>query len=174
MLLLAAQMVSTSLLFLLAGMLGERRGTFDLEAFGGLARSAPALAGFTLFAIFAGIGVPGLGNFPGEFLSLMGAFMNTPVWGVLATVAVIAAGVYGVNMYQRLFQGPEARPARELRLVELLTILPLTVAILWFGLAPSSAAESIAGDTGRTLNQLEVATGEQPALVLATGEEVAR
>src|SRR5690625_6744181 len=98
MLLLAAQMVSTSALFLLAGMLGARRGTFDLDAYGGIARSAPALAGFMLFAIFASIGVPGLANFPGEFLSLMGAFMTTPLWGVLATLAVVAAGVYWVTL----------------------------------------------------------------------------
>lgn len=174
MLLLAAQMVSTSALFLLAGMLGERRGTFELDAYGGIARSAPALAGFTLFAIFASIGVPGLGNFPGEFLSLMGAFMSSPVPGVLATLAVIAAGVYGVNMYQRLFQGPEARPAGELRFAELLTVLPLALGIIWFGIAPATAVNSIAEDTARNRGQLELVLEQPGGAVLAELPEEAR
>ena len=170
MLLLAAQRVSTSLLFLMAGMLGERRGTFELDAFGGIAKSAPALAGFMLFAIFAGIGVPGLSNFPGEFLSLMGGFMTTPAWGVLATLAVIAAGVYGVNMYQRLFQGTETRPAAELRFMELLTVVPFALGILYFGLAPARAADSIAADTVRNVNQLELAHGPEAPLAQLLGE----
>lgn len=174
MLLLAAQMVSTSALFLLAGMLGERRGTFDLDAYGGLARSAPALAGFMLFALFASIGVPGLANFPGEFLSLLGAFMTTPLWGVVATLAVIAAGVYGVNLYQRLFQGEQSRPAPDLRFSELLTIVPFALAILWFGLSPKSAADSIAGQTDRTVSQLELAGPDTAAVPLAQLLEDAR
>lgn len=166
MLLLAGQMVATSLLFLLAGMLGERRGTFDLGAFGGIARSAPALAGFTLFAIFADIGVPGLGNFPGEFLSLMGAFLQTPLWGVVATLTVIAAAVYGVNLYQKVFQGPEARPAPDLRLSELAVIIPFALGIIWYGITPASAAEHIKAETDRTVQQLELA-GNGPVDVIA-------
>ena len=174
MLLLAAQMVSTSALFLLAGMLGARRGTFDLDAYGGIARSAPALAGFMLFAIFASIGVPGLANFPGEFLSLMGAFMTTPLWGVLATLAVIAAGVYGVNLYQRLFQGEQSQPATDLRFSEVLTVVPLVLAILWFGLAPKGAADSIALQTGRTVSQLELAQQAPVSTPVALLQEDAR
>ena len=172
MLLLAAQMVSTSVLFLLAGMLGERRGTFDMDAFGGIARSAPALAGFMLFAIFASIGVPGLGNFPGEFLSLLGAFLASPALGVIATLAVIGAGVYGVNMYQRLFQGEQRAPAKDLRFTELLTVLPFVLGILWFGLAPAGAADSIARDTGRSVAQLEMAADPVvPAVLVLQSEE---
>ena len=72
--LLAAQMVSTGGLFLLSGMLFERRGTASsLDDYGGLAKSAPALAAIMLYYImFASIGVPGLGNFPGEFMSADG------------------------------------------------------------------------------------------------------
>ncbi len=174
MLLLAAQMVSTSALFLLAGMLGERRGTFDLDAYGGLARSAPALAGFMLFAIFASIGVPGLANFPGEVMSLMGAFIATPLWGVIATLAVIAAGVYGVNMYQRLFQGEESRPAKDLRFAEVLTIVPFALAILWFGLTPKAAADEVALQADRAVRQLELTLEEQDTTPLAQLLEDAR
>ncbi|MEZ4607768.1 MAG: proton-conducting transporter membrane subunit [Deinococcales bacterium] len=105
--LLAAQMASTSALFLLSGMLYERQKSFDLKAYGGMAKSAPLFAALSLFIIFASIGVPGLSNFPGEFLSLVGAFQQQPYLGALAALAVIVAGVYGVNLYQRLFQAEQ-------------------------------------------------------------------
>jgi NADH-quinone oxidoreductase subunit M len=141
---LAAQMLSTGGLFLLSGMLYARRGSFHLDAYGGLARSAPALAAVTLFVLFAAIGVPGLGNFPGEFLSLLGGFQASP-WlvGLLATPAVIAAGVYGVNLYQRVFQGPPREAARDLSGLELFVMVPILAGILWLGLAPQPQLERI-------------------------------
>ena len=141
--LLAAQMVSTGGLFLLSGMLYERRGSFELDDYGGLAKSAPALASIMLFTMFASIGVPGLGNFPGEFMSLMGAF-QTNVWlAGAATLSVIAAGVYGVNMYQRLFQGEERDPSRDLQGIETLVLVPIIAGILWLGLAPDTQLKAI-------------------------------
>lgn len=135
--LLAAQMLSTGGLFLLSGMLYERRQSFALEHYGGLAKSAPALAALTLFVLFASIGVPGLSNFPGEFMSLMGAFQRSPWLGTLATSAVIAAAVYGVNMYQRLYQGSAAQgDVKDVQRLELLVLLPLLVGILWLGIWP--------------------------------------
>ena len=111
--LLAAQMLSTGALFLISGMLYSRRNSFELSEYGGLAKSAPALAALTLFAMFASIGVPGLSNFPGEFMSLLGAFERSAWLGGFATLAVIAAGVYGVNMYQRLYQVDAKEDVRE-------------------------------------------------------------
>lgn len=137
--LLAAQMVSTGAVFLISGMLYERRKTFDLRQYGGLAKSAPALAAVSLFAIFASIGVPGLSNFPGEFMSLMGAYQASPWAAFVATTAVIAAGVFGVNLYQRLYQGREEHgPAPEMSRIELLTLVPLILAILWLGIFPQT------------------------------------
>jgi NADH-quinone oxidoreductase subunit M len=163
--LFAAQMLTTGGLFLLSGMLHGRRGTFRLDAFGGLARSAPALAGVTLFVLFASIGVPGLANFPGEFLSLLGAFMHTPFAAVIATLAVIAAGVYGVNVYQRLYQGPEEKPVRELSGVEILVLLPVVAGILWLGLNPAPQLERIELQSAIIGAQFElVQDGEVPQL----------
>lgn len=145
--LLAAQMLSTGGLFLIGGMLYERRGTFDLDAYGGMAKSAPALAALTLFILFTSIGVPGLANFPGEFMSLMGAFQSSNGWmvfcAVLATSSVIAAGVYGVNLYQRLYQGEQTKGVAELRPLELIVLIPLIAGILIFGLAPNGGLERI-------------------------------
>lgn len=141
--LLTAQMVSTGALFLIAGMLFERKQSFDLAHYGGLARRAPALAAVALFAILASIGVPGLANFPGEFLSLLGTFQTSPGPAVLATLAAIAAGVYGVNLYQRLFQGKDEGVVREASGLELVVLAPLVAAILWLGLFPAPQLDLI-------------------------------
>ena len=144
MFLLAAQMLSTGALFLIAGMLHERTGGFDFARYGGLAKGAPALAAVTLFALFAAIGVPGLSNFPGEFLALAGGFAASPwLGGVAALGSVVAAGVYGVNTYQRLYQGPPGERRADLRASEVLVVAPLIAGILWLGLAPAPQLERI-------------------------------
>jgi NADH-quinone oxidoreductase subunit M len=135
--LLAAQMLSTGGLFLISGMLFERRETFDLKAFGGLAKSAPALSALTLFVLLTSIGVPGLANFPGEFMSLLGAYQTNALIAIMATLSVIAAGVYGVNMYQRVYQGEAAVTTTDIRRPEVLTLIPIVLGILWLSLAPS-------------------------------------
>ncbi len=167
--LLAAQMVSTGGMFLISGMLFDRKGSFDLSNFGGLAKSAPAMAALTLFVLFASIGVPGLANFPGEFMSLLGAYQNNPYLAAFATLAVIAAGVYGVNLYQRLYQGREEHGAvRELAGLELLVLVPIVVGILWLGLAPQPQLERIEEQSQLLSTQLEVQMTET---VLLKGAE---
>lgn len=168
--LLAAQMLSTGALFLIAGMLYDRRGTFDLGSFGGLAKSAPALAALTLFVIFAFIGVPGLGNFPGEFLSLLGTFQTAPWLAAGATLTVIAAGVLGVNLYQKLFQGPQAAPVRDADSLEAYVLVPFVAGILWLGLAPAPQLQRI--ETQSQLVVLQQERASVPALD-AYGDEVA-
>ena len=118
-------------------MLYARKGSFELSEYGGLAKSAPALAALTLFVTFASIGVPGLSNFPGEFMSLLGAFERSVWLGGFATLAVIAAGVYGVNMYQRLYQVDAKGETKELGGLELIALLPFIFGIFWYGLFPN-------------------------------------
>ena len=141
--LLAAQMLSTGALFVLAGMLYARHNTFDTAAYGGLAKVAPALAGIMLFVVFTSIGVPGLANFPGEFLSLLGAFQASTWLGVVATLSVIATGAYGVNLYQRIFQGTSHMKAPDLRPWEAVVLIPFLAGILWLGVAPAPQLERI-------------------------------
>ena len=147
--LLAAQMLSTGGLFLISGMLYARRGSFELSEYGGLAKSAPALAAFTLLVTFASIGVPGLSNFPGEFMSLLGAFERNAWLGAFATLAVIAAGVYGVNMYQRLYQVDAKEKVRDLGGLELTVLLPFVIGILVFGLIPKPGFSRIETQAAR-------------------------
>ena len=141
--LLAAQMVSTGALFLISGMLFERQKSFELEDYGGAAKSAPALAAITLFILFASIGVPGLANFPGEFLSLLGTFQQNPYLAALACGAIIAAGVYGVNLYQRLYQGEETSPLAEIKLGEVAILAPLLIMIIYLGVLPHKHLQDI-------------------------------
>lgn len=152
---LAAQMVSTGGLFLVGGMLYHRRRSFDLADYGGIAKSAPALAALGLLTIFAFIGVPGLSNFPGEFMSLMGAFQNAPWPAAIATLAVIAAGVYGVNLYQRVFQGPSDVRVKDLDGLEMYVLLPVVVGVLWFGVMSAPQMQRIEAQSQLTTLQLE-------------------
>ncbi len=149
--LLAAQMLSTGGLFLLGGMLHARSGSYELDDHGGLAARTPALAAVFLFVLFASIGVPGLGNFPGEFLALAGGFQASVGLGIVATLSVIAAGVVGVNLYQRLYQGrghgPAAARAPDLGAFEWIVVIPVIAGILWLGLAPAPQLERIEAQT---------------------------
>lgn len=160
--LLAAQMVTTGGLFLLSGMLHARRATFDITAYGGLAASAPALAAVMLLVLFAGIGVPGLANFPGEFLALLGAFQASVFAGVLAVGAVIAAGVYGVNLYGRLFQGPQPNPVADLRPVEIAVLAPIVLATLWLGLFPAGPLALLDAEATITIEGQSLASDPAP------------
>jgi len=164
---LAAQMVSTSALFLVAGMLWHRRRSFLLRDYGGLAKGAPALAAVSLFLIFAYIGVPGLSNFPGEFMSLLGAFQSSPLPAAFATLAVIAAGVYGVNLYQRLFQGSTTVPTRDLGALELYVLVPFIAGVLWLGVSPAPQLRQIEQQAELTVLQLERAAAADGAVTAA-------
>ena len=135
--LLAAQMLSTGGLFLITGMLYERRQSFEMDDYGGIAKSAPMLAAFALLIIFTSIGVPGLANFPGEFMSLMGAFQTSVGSTAVAALAVIGAGVFGVNLYQKIFQAHERHRVADLDRLELIVLIPIIAGIIWLGLAPN-------------------------------------
>lgn len=167
--LLTAQMATTGGLFLITGMLHARRGSFDADSYGGLAASAPALAAVTLLVLFASIGVPGLANFPGEFLALLGAFQASVAAGVLAVLAVVAAGVYGVNLYQRIYQGSQSAPVRDLNLLEVVVLIPIIATTLWLGVAPGGPLRTFEADATVSLQRTQ--TVEAPAhLVDALGE----
>lgn len=164
---LAAQMVSTGGLFLVVGMLYHRRRSLYLSDYGGLAKAAPALASFTLFLIFTYIGVPGLSNFPGEFMSLLGSFQTAPWPAAIATLTVIAAGVYGVNLYQRLFQGQSETPVKDLGVLEMYVLLPVVVGVLLFGLMPAPHLQRIEAQSQLTELQLERAVTAPTPITLS-------
>src|SRR5437899_10053207 len=97
--------VATGGLFMLAGILYERRHTYEIAEFGGLATPMPKYATFFLVTVLASVGLPLLNGFIGEFLVLRGAFQARPIYGILAATGVIWSACYLLWMYQRVFFG---------------------------------------------------------------------
>ena len=136
--------LSTGALFLLVGMLYERRHTRDMDAFGGIWRAMPVFSALSLIVTLSSMGLPGLNGFVGEFTILLGSF-NSPVLGArpwiftaFATSGVILAAIYLLFMFQKVYLGPLDKPENaalsDLNTRELLTIVPLIILIFWIGL----------------------------------------
>ena len=132
--------VSTGALFMLAGALYERRHTYDISEFGGLATPMPVYASFFLFIVLASVGLPLLNGFIGEFLVLSGAFQDRAVYGILGATGVIWSAGYLLWMYQRVFFGKVTHQVNEklpdLDLRERIAFVPAAAAALVMGVAP--------------------------------------
>ena len=134
--------LSTGALFLLVGMIYERRHTKLFAEYGGLAKVMPWFAFFLVFTALASVGLPGLNGFVGEFLILAGSYRGELVWPtILATVGVILAAVYLLKMLHETLWGPirrdENRELKDLSLREILVMAPLCLLMLAIGVAPS-------------------------------------
>jgi NADH-quinone oxidoreductase subunit M len=126
---------STSALFLMIGLLQERVGTREIERFGGLWSTAPRLSGaFLLFAL-AALGLPGLGNFVGEFLVLIGTYPASVLAAALGAIGIVLATVYALRLFGRSFHGPntESWQLPDFSPREALVAGALIVAIVWLG-----------------------------------------
>ena len=134
--------VSTGALFILVGMIYERRHVRDLAAFGGLAQAMPVFAAFFVITTLSSIGLPGLNGFVGEFLILLGAFSSLPAATVIATSGVILSAVYMLWAVRKVFFGPLANEANktlvDLGLREKLVATALVIPMVWIGVHPST------------------------------------
>jgi NADH-quinone oxidoreductase subunit M len=132
--------LSTGALFLIVGMLYERRHTRLIAEYGGLWKIVPALSVLFLIVTFSSIGLPGLNGFVGEFLILVGAFQVHRPAAVLATTGIIFAAVYLLWMYQRVIFGDitheENRTLPDLSLREWVILVPVLACIIWIGVYP--------------------------------------
>ncbi len=132
--------VATGGLFMLAGILYERRHTYDIAEFGGLATPMPVYASMFLFIVLASVGLPFLNGFVGEFLVLSGAFQFKPVYGILAATGVIWSAGYLLWMYQRVFFGKVRHSINQslpdLSVREHAALWPAAVMALLMGVAP--------------------------------------
>jgi NADH-quinone oxidoreductase subunit M len=132
--------ISTGALFLLIGMIYERRHTRMISDFGGLARVMPHFAIIFSITAFSSIAVPGLNGFVGEFLVLLGSFGRHPWATGLATSGVIFAAAYLLWAVQRVLLGPLTNPEnaklKDLSVRELCVILPLVAGMVWIGVYP--------------------------------------
>lgn len=136
--------LSTGALFLIVGMIYERRHTRDLDAFGGLWNVMPVYAALSLIVTLSSMGLPGLNGFVGEFTILLGSAASkvlTPnpwVYTAFAVTGVILAAIYLLWMFQRVFLGPLDKPEnqalRDLSLREIVVLAPIILLIFWIGL----------------------------------------
>jgi len=137
--------LSTGALFLIVGMIYERRHTREMDAFGGLWKIMPVYAVLTLIVTLSSMGLPGLNGFVGEFTILLGAYgsqvLASPWFAGLAAIGVILAAVYMLFMFQKMFLGPvhkdENRKLLDLNAREVITLVPLLIFIFWIGLYPT-------------------------------------
>ena len=147
--------LSTGALFLLVGMLYERTHTRDLGKMGGLAGPMPALAGVFLFVALSSVGLPGLNGFVGEFLILLGTFVASKVYAMIAVTAVVLAAVYLLWAYQRAMHGKlrneEHRRLPDLSRMEWAILAPIMAVILFIGIYPKPLLDRIEPSTNRTL-----------------------
>jgi len=132
--------VSTGALFMLAGILYERRHTYEIAAFGGLATPMPLYATFFSFIMLASVGLPLLNGFVGEFLVLSGAFQARPIYGILGATGVIWSACYLLWMYQRVFFGKVTHEVNaslpDLSTREKTALWPAAAMALVMGVAP--------------------------------------
>jgi NADH-quinone oxidoreductase subunit M len=137
--------LSTGALFIIVGMIYERRHTREMDAFGGLWKVMPIYAALTLIVALSSMGLPGLNGFVGEFTILLGAFgsdsIGSPWYAGFAAVGVILAAIYILYMFQKMFLGPvdkeENRGLQDLTFREIITLVPLLILIFWIGLYPA-------------------------------------
>jgi len=133
---------STGALFLLVGMIYERRHTRMIEDFGGLWKQMPIFAAFFMVVTLSSIGLPGLNGFVGEFLILVGTFKAKTVYAILAATGIILAAAYMLWMYQRVMFGeltkPENKVLKDLSAREILVLSSVTLFIVWIGLYPQT------------------------------------
>jgi len=132
--------VSTGALFMLCGILFDRRHTYEIKQFGGLATPMPVYATFFLFIVLSSVGLPLLNGFIGEFLVLSGAFKARALYGILAATGVIWSACYLLWMYQRVFFGQvvhgENQRLPDLYSHEKAALWPTAVAALAMGVVP--------------------------------------
>ena len=132
--------LSTGALFLIVGVLYERRHTRLISEFGGLASRLPVYAAVFLIMALSSIGLPGLNGFVGEFMILMGTFPVSWLWTAIAATGIILGAGYMLWLYQRVMFGPLSHPANEslkdLTLREFATFLPLLILVFWIGIFP--------------------------------------
>jgi len=132
--------ISTGSLFLIVGMVYERRHTRMIADFGGLSKVMPIFAAFFMIVTLSSIGLPGTNGFVGEFLILLGAFQSNVVYGVLAATGVILGAAYMLWMFQRVMFGKITRPENEklqdLSAREITILIPMVIMIFLMGIYP--------------------------------------
>jgi NADH-quinone oxidoreductase subunit M len=150
--------LATGLLFFCIGMLYERTHTREMAEMGGLADVTPWLAGAFLVASLSSIGLPGLNNFVGEFLVLLGSLVHHPLLAAFAVTGVILGAIYLLWAYQRTFNGPAPERLRTLPDMvprEFAAVVPVLAVMLFIGIYPKLVLDRINPSTGGVVRWVE-------------------
>jgi NADH-quinone oxidoreductase subunit M len=158
--------ISTGALFLLIGMLYERRHTRMIEDFGGIAKVMPFFAFAFVVVALSSIGLPGTNGFVGEFLILIGTFRTHPIAAVIAATGVVFAAAYMLPMVQRILYGPvddeENRELTDINLRERVILLPALAMIVLIGVYPGPFLEKTSASVNALLQQIEMRASQAP------------
>jgi len=132
--------ISTGALFLLVGIIYERRHTRMIAEYGGLAKQMPMYAALFLIAALSSMGLPALNGFIGEFTILLGAANRSLLWASLASIGIVLGAAYLLWLYQRVFWGPLDNPANQtvsdVNRRELALMVALIACMVWIGVYP--------------------------------------
>ncbi len=170
--------ISTGALFLLVGIVYERRHTRMIAEYGGLARQMPVYATYFMVMALSSMGLPLLNGFIGEFTILQGAFARSFWWAFFASLGIVLGAAYLLWLYQRVFFGEITNPANanlpDLSVREQLTLAPLVVAALWIGLYPKPIFDVLRTPSENIVRSVGGQTALPPALALETAAEPRR
>ena len=159
--------LSTGALFLLVGMIYDRRHSRRIEDFGGLWKQLPIFSAFLLVVTFSSIGLPGLNGFIGEFLILLGAFSVAPGWTAAAATGVILSAIYMLWMFRRVIFGPlthlENQQLKDLDGREILILAPVLALIIFMGVYPQPFLSRMKPSIDLTLKRIFVMQGTPTA-----------
>ncbi len=151
--------VSTGALFMLVGILYERRHTRLIADYGGVAHRMPVYSALFLLVTLSSIGLPGLNGFVGEFLILLGTFAVNRTYAAFAALGVILSAVYMLWMYQRTIFGevtdPENEKLRDVNRRELAMLLPLAAMIVWMGIYSNTFLRPMDATIERLMEQVQ-------------------
>ncbi len=160
--------LSTGALFLMVGLLYERRHTRLLQEFGGLWKSIPVYCFFLLVVAMSSVGLPGLNGFVGEFTILLGTYASRPVFAVFGTAGIILAAWYLLTAFRKVAQGPITNPKNEVGVLpdlsraEIALLVPLVIMFFVIGLFPNLFLDKI----NPSVAALQASLDRQTAIVL--------
>ena len=150
--------ISTSALFLLVGIVYERRHTRMIADYSGVSKQMPVYATIFMIMTMSSIGLPGLNGFIGEFAILQGAFQARPWWAVAATSGIILGAAYMLWLFQRVMFGPldpASAKMKDLNAREIAYFAPLVVAAFWIGLYPKPVMDILKEPVAKLVRQVD-------------------
>jgi len=158
--------ISTGALFLIVGLLYERRHTRAISAFGGLSTPMPFFAAVYLIISLSSLGMPLLNGFIGEFTILLGAWQVNHWWAAIAALGIVLGAAYLLWLYQRVMFGevtqPENQGLRDLNLREAVTLIPLVIWAFWIGVYPKPYFEVMEKPVAAIVRHLEASAPQMP------------